>query len=155
MTAHLSNAYVMQDGYLVSGKVSQVVEALRAYDPDLDVEWVPPAARRPGQAAFAVVYKGYGTPYILFYVQTEEEFDERVLHRVIVNDQRNGEHTWNDFTAAEETRKLIQQQEWLDAMEQANDIAAHILKSPKNSYRVNKDLLIKAGIPGNAAHLKD
>lgn len=155
MTTHLDNAYVMQDGYLVSGKVSQVVEALRDYDRDLDVEWVPPAARRPGQAAFAVVYKGYGTPYILFYVQSEDEFDERVLHRVIVNDQRNGEHTWNDFTAAEKTRELIEHQKWLDEMEQAADIAYHVMKSPLNDYKVNKDLRIKSGYAGNAAHLKD
>lgn len=147
----LENAYSMEGGYLVSDKVSRVVAAIRDYEPELDVQWVPPAARREGQAAFAIIHRPLGSDeYVLFYVKTEEEFDERVLHKIIANDQRKGEHTWNDFTAAEKTRELVGKQKALDAMDQANDIAYHVLKTKKSTYRVNDKLLIKDGIPFNA-----
>lgn len=152
MSLALENAYTMEGGYLVSAEISRIINAIREYDRGLDVKWVPPAARRPGQAAFAVVYNEPGVDeYTLFFVMTEEEFDERVLRRIIFNDQRNGKHTWDEFTAAEKARELIAQEKKADEMEQAADIMYHVLRSPKNTYKVNEKFIIKDGIPFNAA----
>lgn len=148
----LDNAYTMEGGYLVSAKVSRIIAAIRDYEPELDVKWVPPGARREGQAAFAIVHRPLGgSEYVLFYVPKEEDFDERVLHKIIANDQRKGEHTWDDFTAAERTRELVGKQQKLDEMEQAADIMYHVLRSPLNTYKVNDKFVVKDGIPFNAA----
>lgn len=148
----LENAHLMLDGQVVSAQVSRVVEAIKDYEPDLEVKWIPPHARKEGDAAFAIIYAPPGhDPYVLFYVPKEEDFDERVLRKIILNDQRNGESSWSEYSAWEESQRLLKRQEYLDQVEQANDIAAHILRSPLNTYKVNDSLIIKDGIPMNAA----
>lgn len=154
VTPKLANAHVMQGGHLVSGEISRIIEAIRQYEPELDVEWVPPAARREGQAAFAIVHRPRGgEDYVLFYVKDEADFDERVLRRIIYNDQRSGKQVYNEFAAAERARELVQQQKHADELEAAADVAAHILKSHKNTYKVSDDLIIKDGIPFNIAKI--
>lgn len=154
MTTKLANAHVMQGGHLVSAEISRVIEAIRQYEPELDVEWVPPAARREGQAAFAIVHRPRGgEEYILFFVKDESEFDERVLRRIIYNDQRSGKQVYSEFAAAERARELVQKQKHADELEQAADVAAHILRSRKNTYKVDDDLIIKDGIPFNVAKI--
>src|SRR5690349_11077360 len=153
----IHNGHLMIDGRLVSARIERIVLAIKDYEPELEVTWIPPQKRSEGEAAFAIIHNAPGNaPYILFYIQTEEEFDERVLYRIIANDQRNGEHTYSELEAAEMTQKLVQEQEWLDRMEEANDIAAHILRTPLNTYKVNDNFIVKDGIPFNAAKfLKD
>ena len=138
--------------HLISAKTINVIEAIRNYEPTLEVEWVPPEARtHEHQPHFAIKHCPPGQPpYVLMYVQNEEEFDNRVLQRIIVNDQRNVDKTWDQFSAWEEANRRVQEQEWRDKMEAANDIAYHVLRSKKNSYRIDKDTVIKDGIPFNA-----
>lgn len=140
----LTQSHVFVDGQLVSAKIQRIVEAIRDYEPELDVQWIPPGARTEGQAAFAIIHRPVGHPsYVLFYVKSEEEFDERVLAKIIYNDQRNGKTaTMSDLEAWEETQKRIQKQEYLDKMEEANDIAAFVAKTHLNRIRINKDLVI-------------
>lgn len=152
------NGHIMVDGRLVSAKHERLVLAIKDYEPELDVMWIPPEKRSEGEAAFAIIHSAPGNkPYILFYVLTDEEFDERVLQRIIYNDQRrSGEQQYTELEAWEIAQKAVQKQEWLDRMEEANDIAAHILRTPLNTYKVNDNLVIKEGIPFNAAKfLKD
>lgn len=148
----LGSSHVLVDGQFVSAKIERMVQAIKDYDQDLNVEWVPPGARRDGQAAFKISYGAPGTvPYTLFYVQKDEDFDERVLARIIQNDQRvNGGTKLSDYEAWEAAQKVAANRARLDAIEEANDIAYHVLKTPLNTYRVNKDLVIKDGIPFNA-----
>lgn len=149
---NLRDAHVMVDGSVVSAKVQRVVEAIREYEPELDVKWIPPEARREGQAAFSIIHDSPGnSPYVLFYVNTEEEFDNRVLYKIIANDQRNGKMTYDEVESWETTQKLIQQQVERDKQEQDIDIAYHLLKTKKNTYKVNDKLIVKEGIPFNVA----
>ncbi len=149
----LHRGHVMVDGQLVSADIERVVLAIKDYEPELEVKWIPPQQRTPEEPAFAIIHNAPGNkPYVLFYVQTEEEFDMRVLQRIIYNDQRKtGTQQYSELEAIEAAQKLLQKQEWLDRMEEANDIAAHILKTPLNTYKVNDNLIIKEGIPFNAA----
>lgn len=150
----IHNSHIMVDGQFVSAKIERVVLAIKDYEPELEVKWIPPQHRKEGESAFAIIHDAPGNkPYVLFYVPTEEEFDERVLLRIIHNDQRNGKHKLSEFEAAEEAVKLVQKQEWLDQMEEAHDIAAHVLRTPLNTYKVNDNLIVKEGIPFNAARL--
>lgn len=146
------NSHVMIDGQFVSAKVERIVLAIKDYEPTLQVKWVPPSEREEGQSAFAIIHDAPGNaPYVMFYVKSEDEFDERVLQRIIYNDQRTTTHTYSELEAWERAQALVQKQEHLDQMEEAQDIAYHVFKSPLNTYKVNNDLVVKEGIPFNAA----
>lgn len=132
------------DGHLVSADIARVVEAIRAYDPTLDVQWIPPAAREPGDAAFRVICTNpNGTQYIVFVVQTEEEFDSRILKRIYQSDQKHGVAKLSDIQATEAAAKELRGRKFRDAMEEANDLAYHIMKSPLHTYKISKELTIK------------
>jgi hypothetical protein len=140
----LTQSHVFVDGHLVSAKAQRIVQAIKDYEPELEVKWVPPAARAEGQAAYAIIHNAPGnSPYVLFYVQKDEDFDERVLAKIIVNDQRNGKQAYSDFEAWEQTNKLLERQAFLDKMEEAKDIAAFVAKTHLNTIRIDKNLTIR------------
>lgn len=144
------------DGQFVSQKHRQIVDAIRQYDPHIEVQWIPPAARAPHQAAFRLVHNESGKePYIMFHVRKDEDFTTEILMRIIASDQRVNGVSISEFEAAEQAAKLVAEQRAFDAMEEAQDIALHVFKSPLNDYKVSKDLRIKDGIPFNANRLKD
>ena len=152
----INNAgYEFREGHLVSQEVARVVEAIKEYEPEIDVEWLPQSARTDGQAAFRIVHRPVGQPeFVLFHVKDESQFDMRVLQRIIANDQRNGKHTLSDFEAWEEAQRLVEHQKFLDEMEQRADIAKHLLNTHLNTYKVDDNLIVKEGIPFNVAKRK-
>lgn len=140
----LTQSHVFVDGHLVSAKAQRIVQAIKDYEPELEVKWVPPNARTEGQAAYAIIHDAPGNaPYVLFYVQNDEEFDERVLAKIIANDQRSGKQNYSDFEAWEQTKKLLARQEFLDKMEEAKDIAKFVAKTHLNTIRIDKNLTIR------------
>ena len=147
--------------HFVSEKIERIVLAIKDYEPCLEVKWLPPGERRvAGQdellPAFEIVYHAEnGQDQTLFYIKDEGDFDERVLQRIIINDQRKSSTTWTELSAWEETQKRIAKQAYLDELEEAEDLAKHILATHLNTYKVTPGLVIKDGIPFNAAHLKD
>lgn len=149
--------YTIQDGQLVSDRVQRIIEAIRDYDPSLDVVWIPDRqARAEGIPQFKVIHhQDDGFDFILFHVKDEEEFDERVLLRIIQNDQRKNPVTLSEFEAWEQTKKLMERQLYLDALEEVTDIAAKVFASHKNTYKVNDEVTVKDGIPFNANRLRD
>lgn len=148
---NLDAHHVVIDGQFVNADVERVVLAIKDYEPEIEVQWLPVGARDENQPAFKIVHNDpRNGPFTLMYVKDESEFDMRVLKRIIANDQRNGKVTLSEFEAWEEANKLIEKQKYLDQLEEANDIAAHVLRSPLNNYKVNEDLVIKDGIPFNA-----
>lgn len=161
MHTNLGVGMLLIDGQFVNAQVERVVLAIKDYEPELDVEWLPPGKRRDENGdplpAFKIFHRPVGQPpLLLFTVKDESEFDLRVLWRIIRNDQRTqGKETYDDIRAMEEAQRLVAKQEQLDKMEEAADIVAHVLKSHLNKYVVSPDLVIKEGIPFNAANLKD
>lgn len=148
----LGSNYSIIDGQLVSDKIERVVLAIKEYEPRIEVRWLPDRGRHPNQPAFKIIYHDDdGDEFILFHVMTEEEFDARVLQRIMANDQRNGQHTLNEFEAWEQAQQAVARQQQLDEFEATADIVAHVLKSSKNTYKINDNLIIKEGIPFNAA----
>lgn len=135
----------MEDGTFVNERVSFVVQAIRDYDPNIEVQWVPPRARDKDTAAFRLVHNEPGKePYTIFYVKDEREFDVRVLKRLIANDHaKNGAMKYSEVEAFEEAQKRLVQTAYRDKIEEANDIAAHVFRSHKNTYKVSDDLIIK------------
>lgn len=152
----MSNGLDLRDGRLVSQKIAQVIDAIREYDSRIDVKWLPPEERTEDQAAFQIWFTPEGEPpYCFMHVKKEEEMTTAVLMRIIHGDQRNGQITMSEIEAAEEAAKRVAFQRWADERDEAIDIMYHILKTPLNTYKVNDNLIIKEGIPGNAARFKD
>lgn len=131
-------SYKLHNGHFVNARVQQICHAIQEYEPELDVMYLP-EARREGKAAYRIVHRpANGEPYILFTVRRDEDFDERILQRIIANDQRHAELTWDEVEAKELAEALVKKQEWQDQMDEANDIAKHVLKSHLNKYVVDK-----------------
>lgn len=150
----IENSLVAVEGHFLSQHAQRFGLALREYDPTLEVQWIPPETHTwEGQPEFRVVCHSPTGLYILFYLKDESELNAMALQRVIVNDQRNGQVQYSEYEAYEIANARIKHQEFLDAMEEMNDVAKHVLRSRKHTYKVNDDLVIKAGIPFNAASL--
>lgn len=144
--------HIYIDGQFVSERIAQVVAAIKEYANDVDVEWIPPANRSDNEAAFRLVHRpAGGEPYTIFHIKTEEEFDARVLKRLIHNDGRLGKPVMSEIEAAEEAAKRVAHQRWLDDMQEQNEIASAIFRSNKDTYKVNDDLIISQTKKGNQA----
>lgn len=154
--------HILVGDHFVNGRVERIVQAIKDYDRDIHVDFLPVGAREVAEKggkivqlpAFKIVYRPMGQPeFVLFHVKDEESFDERVLMRIIHNDNRNGQQTWNEFQALEDAQRRVQQVAQQDQMEEMHEMARAIIRTPLNKYRVNKDLIIKDGIPFNAKGL--
>lgn len=143
--------HVVRGDTFVSQRVAQVIEAIHDYCPELEVQWIPPEHRGEGDNAFRIMHRPVGgEPYVIFHVQNEQQFDARILKRIIVNDNRNGVPTYGEIEAAEKAAELVAKQRADDELEEAVDKMYHALKSPLNTYRLDKNTVIKDGIPFNA-----
>lgn len=144
----LPNKAVYVDGGFVSERVRQVIEAIHDYNHELEVQWIPPLARKPGDAAFRIIHRPMGRePYVVFHVKTEAEFDTRILMRLIAGDQSSGAIKYSDVEAAEKAAELVAKQRAHDQLQEDIEKMHAVLKSPLNTYRLDKDTVIKDGIP--------
>ena len=134
-----------EDGSFVSARIDRVIEAIKDYDPNIEVQWIPPRAREEGDNAFRLLYtEANGMQYVMFFVKTEDEFDERVLERIWAADQqKQGKQYYSDVQLREMAQRNIKKRKWEDSIAEANDIAAHVFRSHKNTYKVNKELTIR------------
>lgn len=138
MTVNLGDLPVPHDdGHWINERVSRVVELIREYDHRLDVRWLPPEMRGPGDAAFAIIENTPQGPVIAFMVQTEEEFDERVLARIYSGDMANG-NVQENLEAKNRAVRAIREKRWQEELEEQMEIAKAVLRSPKDTYRVGK-----------------
>lgn len=137
-------SFKLRDGHFVNSRVQQVCQAIHEYEPELNVLFVPEAQRREGEAAYKIVHTPVGgQTYILFTVRRDEDFDHRVLQRIIANDQRHGKTPLTEYEAWEQSQRLIETQKAREQMEEANDIAYHVLRTHKNVYKVNDKVTIR------------
>lgn len=124
------------DGSFISAEVSRVVEAIRDYDPELNVAWIHPDKREPGEAAFAIIHSPKDRPpYVVFYVQDEKDMNAKVLARLYHNDQAKGNTTTEaDIEAYDKAKKELIRRQHRDELEAASDLAKHAVKSPLHKY---------------------
>ena len=126
---------VHEDGRFISAKVSRIVELVREYDHRLDVVWIPPDRRGADDPAFAVTERLQdGRTVVAFYVQSEQEFDERVLERIIL-----GDNTKHDVQARIEAQNLaaraLAEARRRDEVAAFADFARSVIRSPKHTYK--------------------
>jgi hypothetical protein len=130
------NVYVPnEDGHFVSENQRRVAAALADYDPNLQLQWIPPGQRDQIQDnAFRVVDVSPGrSPYVVCF---SNECDERLLARVFAADNTKGSigSYLDAHNAAIEAVKL---QKRKDSNEEANRMAFSILRSRKEHYKHN------------------
>jgi hypothetical protein len=130
---------IFLDGQFVSERISRVVEAIKEYDPRIEVRWIPSSTREDWQDAFQLIYHGPKGEERMFNVHTEEEFDVRVLHKIMTNDQQKNPLKKSDLEVFDEAARRIMKQAELDAMEEAADKAAFILRTPLHTINMGKD----------------
>lgn len=125
---------VHEDGRFISAKVSRIVELVREYDHRLDVVWIPPDRRGADDPAFAVTERLQdGRTVVAFYVQSEQEFDERVLERIIL-----GDNTKHDVQARVEAQNLaaraLAEAKRREEVAAYADFARSVITSRKHTY---------------------
>lgn len=136
--AALDLASPHSDGHWISDRVSRIVEIIKDYDDRIDVQWIPPETRGVNDPEFRLVtLDSLGKPYVMFYVQSQAEFDERTLARIFSSDNAKNPLTLSALDAHNAAVKAVQMKEQMERMEEANDFAHHVFKSPKARYRHN------------------
>lgn len=123
-----------EDGTFVSETHARIAEILQDYDSTIHLAWIPPADRVANDPPFAVIKtEENGRRYVICYSDT---CDERLLARVWSMDSSKHDigATLNASRAAYEALQLKKEQERLD---EANEMAAAILKSPLHTYKHN------------------
>lgn len=134
-----------EGGHMVNEKHAQIAQIIRDYDADLELAWIPPDKRDPGDKPFVVIHRPLGRPaYHAFYAE-EDEVDERLLAKIFMGDI--SKHNPLSRIEAQNTAvKAMSLFKEMEAREEAEDKATHILKSPKNSYTID-DLVIHSDKP--------
>jgi hypothetical protein len=126
---------VHSDGHFISAKVSRVIELIREYDHHLDVKWVPPDRRGPGDAAFAITERlGDGREVVAFYIDSEENFNEDVLARIYM-----GDNTKNDvqafITAKNNAANALLRAKQREELEEYYSLLGSMIISKKHYYK--------------------
>lgn len=127
-----------RDGRWISDRVSRIVEIINDYDPSIVVEWVPPDQRQLGDPAFRLMeVRDDNKRFVMFYVQTEAEFNESVLERIFQSDAAKNGFSLSTIDAKNDALKAIKLKAQMEELDEANDLAATILKSPLHKFRHN------------------
>lgn len=117
----------------ITEKHRRVDELLKAYDPYLELHFIPPGSRGPlDTKPWAVVHRMPDRqPYTVGFF---DDADERLLARIISIDNAQGNvlNRVNAYNVAVEALQMKEQQE---ARMEAGLIAASVLRSPKIHYK--------------------
>lgn len=138
------------DGHWISEKQRRVNEILKDYDPQLELQWIPPGRRNDKDEAFRVVcFPANGHPYL---VCTSMEADERLLTAVFRSDaKRRGKNliSWlDDYNSA---RAIYNAKVNQENLQEAHEIAKSVIRNNKSSYMIKNKSgeLIDLEHPGN------
>lgn len=124
------------DGHWISDRVSRIVEIINDLDPNIKVKWIPADVRGPNEPAFALFECAPNRPeYIMFYVNTEAEFDERVIERILSIDGVRNPLSLESIDKKNAAVKLVQLKKQMEELEASHELAASIYKSPKTRYK--------------------
>jgi hypothetical protein len=130
---HSGNFYFPVDGHFVSQKQVRINEILQEYDPNLQLQWIPPDQRSHEDKAFRVVHFAPGrAPYL---VCTADDADERLLARVFEADQVNSPNKLSYIENYNNALELTRAKEREEARQEDHELAAAILRSNRSSYR--------------------
>jgi hypothetical protein len=134
------NYYFPEGGHFVSQKQVRIHQILQDYDPNLELQWIPPDRRSAADVAFRVLCRPPGrAPYV---VVTASEADERLLARVFESDQRRAaqrlgknENLLNFIDNYNNALELMKAKEREEARKEDHEIAARAFANEKSRFR--------------------
>lgn len=143
------------DGSFISEKQRRINEILKDYDPNLELQWIPPGKRNDKDEPFRVICRPpNGHPYLIC---TGLEADERLLTAVFRADaKRRGKNLLSyldDYNSAQGIYNAKVNQENL---QEAHEMAQSVIRSDKSYYRIrtNSGELIDLERPGRRGSRK-
>lgn len=126
-----------EDGSWINEKTARIAELIQEYDHRLELRWIPPDRRQPGEPEFAIIEKNDdGREYVAFLIQDESFVDERLLGRIYAADNKD-KSVGAEAEAHNRAVRAVVQKERQDEMDAAKDLALSMLKSPYHTYRHN------------------
>lgn len=123
-----------ENGNFVSENQRRIGEILNDYDPTLQLQWIPPGARNEKDEPFRVVhFPPNRSPYLIC---TAQEADERLLAKVFQADAKNRSGSAITFIDAYNSAiQIANAKKMEEKRNEAHELAASILRSPKIHYR--------------------
>lgn len=117
----------------ITEKHRRIDELLRAYDPYLELHFIPPGSRGPlDTKPWAVICRVPGRqPYTVGFF---DDADERLLAHIISIDNAQG-NVLNRVDALNKATEAVRMKEQQEARMEAGLIAASVLRSPKIHYK--------------------
>jgi hypothetical protein len=132
------NLIPLEGGRSCSQRTIDLVETIRErWGGRVDVLWNP--GRNP---EFGIVEVLPGREEIIFWVDNEASFDGRVLEKLIMADNSQG-NVLDRLDAQNAAVEAIAKKKYQDVMDEAHDIAKHVMKSPLNKYVVDENVTIR------------
>jgi hypothetical protein len=126
-----------EDGSWVNEKTARIAELIQQYDHRLELRWIRPDQRVPGEPEFAVIEKSDdGREYVAFLIQNEDFVDERLLGRIYAADNKD-KNVGDEAEAHNRAVRAVVEQEKRDEDAAVKDLALSMLKSQLHTYRHN------------------
>lgn len=143
------NFYFPVNGHFVSQTQIRINEILQEYNPELQLQWIPPNERSARDLAFRVVHFAVGRPpYAICFA---EEADERLLAKVFEADQRNSPNKLSYIENYNRALEISRAKEAFDKRQEDHAIAQAVLRNNKSSYKVRiRGELIDLERPGRS-----
>lgn len=120
------------DNYWVDENHERIARIIKDYDPELELAFIPPANREPGDVPFAVIHRPAGQP--AYIVGTYWHCDGRILEDLFMADNKQGD-VLDRMDAHNAAVEAIRLKELADKEAETADLAWHILRSPLNTYK--------------------
>lgn len=125
------------DGSWINENTARIAELIEEYDHRLELRWIRPDQRKPGEPEFAVIEKADdGREYVAFLIQDESFVNHNLLARIYAAD--NKDKNVDDITLEmNKAVRALQKKQEEDRMAEAADLAHSMFKSPFHTYRHN------------------
>jgi len=128
----LDSTVVTDDGRWVSEHHERIARIIKDYEPTLELAYIPPDKREPGDVPFAVIHRPVDKP--AYIVLTADVCDERILEQLFIADNKQGD-ALSRLDAHNASLEAIKMKEQLDREEEQQEITESIIKSPLNTYK--------------------
>lgn len=126
--------FTVVDGQWVSEKFERLASLLQDYDPNLELRWIPPANRtREDKEPFVIFDLRSNTP-VLFAKEQDEP--HQILARLWGIDNKHT-NVLDKIEIEERAKRALEMKAWMDAKEEAADLAYFFKQSPLHTIKHN------------------
>lgn len=124
------NGYVVVEGQVVEKDALRVAEALKQYDPNLEVICRDPSQSEVNEAPFIICEYVGGVFKRIFETWT---LDDRVLDRIKMADSQKFD-ILTDLIKSNEVNYQRRQQRFRDILDEKKDLVSHVAAMKRNKY---------------------